>query len=672
MGCIFGKGFEREEDNEAQGGQSLRNFSRRGKDHDIEGEKKALSDVDRVHKTYGHQRNAIVDGCVNERNLRLRVSANRGEYGSRVASFPNSFVAEHVAAGWPAWLVTEAREAVIEWQPRKISSFQFYEQIGKGTYSVVFRALDLEKCKVVALKKVEFSDTDPGSISFMAREIHILRRLDHPNVVKLEGLIPSVTSRELYLIMEYMEHDLAGLLGNATIRFTEAQIKCYMKQLLCGLAHCHDRGVLHRDIKGSNLLIGNDGILRIADFGLSKFYSPGQRRPLTTRVVTLWYRAPELLLGATRYDASIDLWSAGCILAELFAGKPIMTGANEVEQLHNIFKLCGAPSEEYWRRANFPAATLIRPRHPCPCRLADRFRGFPPTALALIETLLAIDPADRGTAASALQSDFFTTMPLPSDPASLPKYPPSKEKDVKLRIYNERRKGAAAMEGQGCESRRASKESIAGVPVPDANAELQVPLQKRQVQAIPKSISVKYNRQGESGSGHSMELPRVSAVNHFLPPGKLVYSGTSSSSSNKRVCSELQPLPAQSSSTLRSSNSCLLRTQTSLAHQGGGAGLSNLADSATTRSSLNSRYKQLTSSEHHEKFSERQSSSHKREECMENMEPLMAYDERNSVWYSGPLMHPGENVEEMLKERDRIMQQAIRIRKAQLDKTKMN
>lgn len=103
-----------------------------------------------------------------------------------------------------------------------------------------------------------------------------------------------------------------------------------MKQLFCGLAHCHDRGVLHRDIKGSNLLIGNDGILRIADFGLSKFYSPGQRRPLTTRVVTLWYRPPELLLGATRYDASIDLWSAGCILAELFAGKPIMTGANEV------------------------------------------------------------------------------------------------------------------------------------------------------------------------------------------------------------------------------------------------------------------------------------------------------------------------------------------------------
>ena len=129
MGCICTKGIEREEDNQNQGDRSLRNSSWRGKDNGIEGEKKALSDVDRLHKTYCHQRNAIVDGCVNERNLRLRVSANRGEYGSRVASFPNSFVAEHVAAGWPAWLAAEARDAVTGWLPRKISAFQFYEKV---------------------------------------------------------------------------------------------------------------------------------------------------------------------------------------------------------------------------------------------------------------------------------------------------------------------------------------------------------------------------------------------------------------------------------------------------------------------------------------------------------------------------------------------------------------
>ena len=108
------------------------------------------------------------------------------------------------------------------------------------------------------------------------------------------------------------------------------QIKCYVQQLLSGLEHCHSRGVLHRDIKGSNLLIDNNGVLKIGDFGLATFFQPDQKQPLTSRVVTLWYRAPELLLGATEYGVAIDLWSAGCILAELFVGKPIMPGRTEV------------------------------------------------------------------------------------------------------------------------------------------------------------------------------------------------------------------------------------------------------------------------------------------------------------------------------------------------------
>ena len=107
------------------------------------------------------------------------------------------------------------------------------------------------------------------------------------------------------------------------------QVKCYMQQLLRGLEHCHNRGVLHRDIKGSNLLIDNDGNLKIGDFGLATFFRANQKQPLTSRVVTLWYRPPELLLGSTDYGAAADLWSSGCILAELFAGKPIMPGRTE-------------------------------------------------------------------------------------------------------------------------------------------------------------------------------------------------------------------------------------------------------------------------------------------------------------------------------------------------------
>ncbi|KAJ6826432.1 putative serine/threonine-protein kinaseisoform X4 [Iris pallida] len=164
----------------------------------------------------------------------------------------------------------------------------------------------------------------------MAREILILRRLHgHPNVVKLQGLVTSRMSSSLYLVFEYMEHDLAGLAAAPGIAFTEPQVKCYMHQLLSGLEHCHSRGVLHRDVKGSNLLLDNAGVLKIADFGLATIFDPKYRRPMTSRVVTLWYRAPELLLGCTYYGVGVDLWSAGCILCELLSGKPIMPGRNE-------------------------------------------------------------------------------------------------------------------------------------------------------------------------------------------------------------------------------------------------------------------------------------------------------------------------------------------------------
>ncbi|MCH99048.1 putative serine/threonine-protein kinase, partial [Trifolium medium] len=195
--------------------------------------------------------------------------------------------------------------------------------------------------------------------------------------------------------------------------------------------HCHSRGVLHRDIKGSNLLVDNNGNLKIGDFGLATVHEPNSKVPLTSRVVTLWYRAPELLLGATDYGATIDLWSAGCILAELLMGKPIMPGRTEVEQMHKIFKLCGSPSEEYWQRKKLPYATSFKPQNAYKRQLADTFKDFPSTALELVDRLLSMEPEQRGTATSALQSEFFTTDPLPCDPSRLPKFPPSKEFDLK-------------------------------------------------------------------------------------------------------------------------------------------------------------------------------------------------------------------------------------------------
>ncbi|KAG1370181.1 putative serine/threonine-protein kinase [Cocos nucifera] len=231
---------------------------------------------------------------------------------------------------WPAWLSTVAGDALHGLSPRRADSFQKLAKIGSGTYSNVYKARDLETGRMVALKKVRFEAVEPESVRFMVREIAVLRRLDHPNVVKLEGLATSRVSAALYLVFEYMEHDLAGLASAPGVRFTEPQVKCYMKQLLSGLEHCHSRGVLHRDVKCSNLLLNNEGILKIADFGLASTFDPNHKRRMTSRVVTLWYRAPELLLGATYYGVGVDLWSAGCILAELLEGKPILPGRTEV------------------------------------------------------------------------------------------------------------------------------------------------------------------------------------------------------------------------------------------------------------------------------------------------------------------------------------------------------
>ncbi|KAL3374199.1 hypothetical protein AABB24_005919 [Solanum stoloniferum] len=430
---------------------------------------------------------------------------NRTESVSEYYSFRtlgNSFATNQ--QGWPPWLVAVAGDAIKDWTPRRADTFQKIEKIGQGTYSNVYKAKDLITGKIVALKKVRFDTLEPESVKFMAREILVLKKLDHPNVIKLEGLVTSRMSSSLYLVFEYMEHDLAGLAAVQTVKFSESQVKCYMKQLLSGLEHCHNNGVLHRDVKGSNLLIDNEGILKIADFGLASFYDPEHKQPMTSRVVTLWYRPPELLLGATNYGVGVDLWSAGCILAELLTRKPIFPGRTEVEQLHKIFRLCGSPSEEYWRKFKLPNATLFKPQQPYKRCIDDTFKDFPPSSHPMIATLLAIDPDERGTATAALNSEFLTTEPYPCEPSSLPKYPPSKELDVKLRDEAARRQSGLhgkAHTGDGVKKVRREKVSRA-IPAPEANAELQPNLDRWRMmtQANAKSKSEKFPPPHQDGA----------------------------------------------------------------------------------------------------------------------------------------------------------------------------
>ncbi|CAN7064758.1 unnamed protein product, partial [Brassica oleracea var. botrytis] len=379
----------------------------------------------------------------------------------RLGSISKYIEAEQVAAGWPAWLSNVAGEAIHGWVPLRSDAFEKLEKIGQGTYSSVFRAVETETGRIVALKKVRFDNFEPESVKFMAREILILRKLNHSNVIKLEGLITSKLSCTIQLVFEYMEHDLTGLLASPDIKFTTPQIKCYMKQLLSGLDHCHSRGVMHRDIKGSNLLLSNEGILKVADFGLANFsHSSGhKKKPLTSRVVTLWYRPPELLLGATDYGSAVDLWSVGCVFAELLLGKPILRGRTEVEQLHKIFKLCGSPPADYWKKSKLPHAMLFKPQQNYDSCLRETLKDLSEIEISLIETLLSIDPLKRGTASSALVSEYFTTEPFACDPSSLPMYPPCKEIDTKHRTEATRKK-ISGNGRRGVEARKPSRKAL--------------------------------------------------------------------------------------------------------------------------------------------------------------------------------------------------------------------
>nr|CAB3489553.1 unnamed protein product [Digitaria exilis] len=389
-----------------------------------------------------------------------------GKYGNKlelgVPNVSKPLSDNSVDPGWPDWLINVAPEAVQGWFPWQLNSFEKLGKVGQGTYSSVYKARDLKTGKVFALKKVRFVNVDSESVRFMAREILVLRKLNHPNIINLEGIIASSVSRSLYLVFGYMEHDLAGLAATPGLKFTEPQVKCLLQQLLSGLDHCHRNGVLHRDMKSSNILIDDNGVLKIADFGLATVFDPENQKPLTSRVATLWYRPPELLLGATKYGASVDMWSTGCILAELLAGKPILPGRTEVEQLHRIFKLCGSPSEEYWDKLEVPQTGTFKPGSQYKRCIAETFKDFPHSALILLDSLLALEPDVRGTAAITLESDvstthqtirfsfsivirlflvtldldiffFFRTSPLACSPSSLPKRPPSKEYDARLR-----------------------------------------------------------------------------------------------------------------------------------------------------------------------------------------------------------------------------------------------
>ncbi|XP_020596167.1 cyclin-dependent kinase C-2-like, partial [Phalaenopsis equestris] len=317
----------------------------------------------------------------------------------------------------------------------------------------VYMAKEIRTGEIVALKKIRMDNEREGFPITAIREIKILKKLQHQNVIQLKEIVTSPGPEKdeqgkpdgnkykgsIYMVFEYMDHDLTGLADRPGMRFTVPQIKCYMRQLLTGLHYCHVNQVLHRDIKGSNLLIDNEGNLKLADFGLARSFSSDHNGNLTNRVITLWYRPPELLLGATKYGPAVDMWSVGCIFAELLHGKPILPGKNEPEQLTKIFELCGTPDEVNWPGVTkMPWYNNFKPSRPTKRRVRELFKHFDRHALELLERMLMLDPSQRISAKDALDAEYFWADPLPCDPKSLPKYESSHEFQTKKKRQQQR------------------------------------------------------------------------------------------------------------------------------------------------------------------------------------------------------------------------------------------
>ncbi|KAI9707383.1 MAG: negative regulator of the PHO system [Candelina mexicana] len=229
---------------------------------------------------------------------------------------------------------------------RHPSSFQQLEKLGEGTYATVFKGRNRQTGELVALKEIHL-DSEEGTPSTAIREISLMKELKHENIVSLHDVIH--TENKLMLVFEYMDKDLKKYMDSRGDRgqLDYITIKSFMHQLLAGIAFCHDNRVLHRDLKPQNLLINNKGQLKLADFGLARAFGI----PVNTfsnEVVTLWYRAPDVLLGSRTYNTSIDIWSAGCIMAEMYSGRPLFPGTTNEDQLQKIFRLMGTPSERSW------------------------------------------------------------------------------------------------------------------------------------------------------------------------------------------------------------------------------------------------------------------------------------------------------------------------------------
>ena len=327
----------------------------------------------------------------------------------------------------------------------RVQDYDFLGKLGEGTFGEVSKARSKRTGAVVALKKILMHNEKDGFPITALREIKLLKQLDHANILKLEEMAVERSKDpkkkpSMFMVTPYMDHDLSGLLENPSVHFTEPQIKCYMIQLLKGCKYLHENKILHRDMKAANLLINNQGILQIADFGLARPYDDeppkeghggGEAtRDYTCLVVTRWYRPPELLLQLRRYTTAIDMWGVGCVFGEMFKGRPILAGNSDLNQAQQVFELVGSPNDENmpgW--SDLPGCEGVKEFEFRRGNLPTVFREQGSLAISLLSELLKLDWRKRVNAIDALKHPYFHSPPFPARPGDLPQFEDSHELD---------------------------------------------------------------------------------------------------------------------------------------------------------------------------------------------------------------------------------------------------
>ncbi|XP_018082435.1 cyclin-dependent kinase 11B S homeolog isoform X2 [Xenopus laevis] len=311
---------------------------------------------------------------------------------------------------------------------RSVEEFQCLNRIEEGTYGVVYRAKDRKTDEIVALKRLKMEKEKEGFPITSLREINTILKAQHPNIVTVREIVVGSNMDKIYIVMNYVEHDLKSLMETMKQPFLPGEVKTLMIQLLRGVRHLHDNWILHRDLKTSNLLLSHAGILKVGDFGLAREYG-SPLKPYTPIVVTLWYRAPELLLGAKEYSTAIDMWSVGCIFGELLTQKPLFPGKSEIDQINKIFKDLGTPSEKIWPGYNeLPAIKKMTFTDYPYNNLRKRFGALlSDQGFELMNKFLTYCPAKRISAEDGLKHEYFRETPLPIEPAMFPTWPAKSE-----------------------------------------------------------------------------------------------------------------------------------------------------------------------------------------------------------------------------------------------------